>query len=53
MPSHYTHGPDYLDKDKKKKKKYDPNKSTMAEKKEYVIKRRKERAEALRKAMGK
>ena len=21
MPSHYTHGPDYLDKDKKKKKK--------------------------------
>ena len=20
MPSHYTHGPDYLDKDKKKKK---------------------------------
>ena len=22
MPSHYTHGPDYLDKDKKKKKKF-------------------------------
>ena len=21
MPSHYTHGPDYLDKDKKKKRK--------------------------------
>ena len=25
MPSHYTHGPDYLDKDKKKKKKTSDN----------------------------
>ena len=36
-----------------KKKKYDPNKATMAEKKAYVIKRKKEREAALRKAMGK
>ena len=35
-----------------KNKKYDPNKATMAEKKAYVIKRKKEREAALRKAMG-
>ena len=44
MPSHYTHGPDYLDKDKKKKgtlwdsmKKVKPTLGSQTAYKNYVI----------------
>ena len=43
MPSHYTHGPDYLDQEKKKKKK--------PKKKESLIERLKRRKEATDKAI--
>ncbi len=42
MPSHYTHGPDYLDQEKKKKK---------PKKKESLIERLKRRKEATDKAI--
>ena len=42
MPSHYTHGPDYLDQEKKKK---------QPKKKESLIERLKRRKEATDKAI--